>query len=121
MEEIWKDINEYEGLYQVSNFGRVKSLTRECKHPLGGTRKVNERIMKPEKGKWGYLRVHLNKNGKGERHLIHRLVVRAFIPNPGNKPEVNHINGNKQNNHVDNLEWCTSKENIQHAIRLGLR
>ena len=105
-EEIWKDIEGYEGLYQVSNWGRVKSLARidENNHP------VKERIMKPSKS-FGYLYVSLSKHGKYKRIRIHRLVAIAFIPNPDNKEEVGHKDETRTNNHVDNLEWVSKKEN----------
>ena len=105
-------MNGYEGVYQVSSFGRIKSLTRICKHPLGGIRKVNERIMKLDiNKKWGYLRVYLSKNGKRKRYLVHRLVAKAFLENPNNYDVVNHKDLNPSNNHKDNLEWCTVLQN----------
>lgn len=106
--EIWKNIKNYEGLYQVSNIGRIKSFKR------------NESIMQPNDNGKGYLQVGLSKNGKRSYFKIHRLVAEAFIPNPYSKPEVNHIDGNKQNNTVENLEWCTTKENCQHRQKTGL-
>lgn len=107
-DEIWRDIDGYEGLYQVSNFGRVKSF-----------QKGTVRILKPAiNRKW--LFVVLCKNGGKKIFKVHRLVAMAFIPNPDGKPQVNHIDGNPQNNHVDNLEWCTPSENMQHALRTGL-
>lgn len=109
MKEIWKDIKGYEGLYQVSNLGRVKS-----------TRRNKEKIMKPNKGKKGYLRLNFTINYKSKSFQVHRLVAKAFIPNPGNLPEVNHIDGNKANNNIKNLEWVTSKENCNHAWNIGL-
>ena len=105
--EIWKDIVGYEGLYEVSNFGRVKSL------------KGHEKILKPANNGNGYLFVYLWKNGKGKQSYIHRLVATAFISNPLNKPCINHIDCNPQNNNVDNLEWVTQRENIQYAYKLG--
>lgn len=97
MEEIWKDIEGYEGLYQVSNMGRVKSLK-------------NDIILKPYILR-GYEKVLLYKNKKRKHFQIHRLVAMAFIPNPDNKPQVNHKDENKTNNCVDNLEWCTGHYN----------
>lgn len=102
MNEIWKDIEGYEGLYQVSNFGRVKRVT-------------TGRILKGGKDRGGYLRITLCKNGVTSTKTIHRLVAQAFIPNPENKPEVNHIDENKTNNNVLNLDWMTAKENINHG------
>lgn len=108
--EVWKDVKDYEGLYQVSNLGNVKSLeryahtsnTRYNKHRL-----LRERILKPGKNKDGYSVVVLRKDCKGKSYYIHRLVAEAFLPNPHNLPEINHKDENKENNHVDNLEWCT--------------
>ncbi len=107
--EIWRDIKNYDGKYQVSNFARVKSF-----------HKGDVRILKPETVK-GYLRIGLYKNGRTKNYFVHALVAQAFIPNPANKPFVNHIDGNKLNNNVSNLEWVTASENQQHALRLGLQ
>ena len=101
MKEIWKDIEGYEGLYQISNVGRVKRVE-------------TDRILKPLKHTKGYYRVELYKNGSQSKKLIHRLVAQAFIPNTENKPQVNHIDENKTNNVVSNLEWMTAKENLNH-------
>lgn len=119
--EIWKDIKGYEGVYQVSNYGRVKSLQRYRVSKSGTNQNVNEKILKQSCGKTHkYLNVTLAKNKKNKTFQIHRLVALYFIPNPLNKSQVNHIDGNKQNNCVDNLEWCTCKENIHHAWKNGL-
>lgn len=104
-EEVWKDIEGYEGLYQVSSWGRVRSTYR------GG------RILKSLVTTYGYLRVTLYKSNVGKCQFIHRLVAQAFIPNPQNKPEINHIDENKENNFVDNLEWVTTKENLNYGTR----
>lgn len=117
MEEIWKDIEGYEGLYQVSNFGRVKGLPR-C--DSRGNARV-ERILKPIPTKDGYLRVHLSNEGIKRKRPIHRLVAEAFIPNPENKLQVNHIDEDKTNNSLANLEWVTPKENINHGTSLYRR
>lgn len=104
MEEIWKDIKDYEGLYQVSSFGRVKSF-------------YTNRILKGSKHPQGYLTVTLCKDSTKYTKKIHRLVAQAFIPNPEHKSEINHIDEDKTNNSVNNLEWSTRKENINHGTR----
>lgn len=105
--EIWKDIPEYEGLYQVSNWGRVKSLN--YKHS------GKEGILKPDKKKNGYLYVNFLKNGEVKNFYIHKLVCLTFLENPLNLPQVNHKDENKENNFVDNLEWVSPKENINYG------
>lgn len=119
--EIWKDVEGYEGLYQVSNLGRVKSVARFVDHPKGGKRIVQERIMAVKINKRGYLYSSLSKNGVVVNHLNHRVVGIAFIPNNDNKPEVNHKDGVKTNNFKDNLEWSTRSENEIHARKTGLK
>lgn len=118
--EIWKDINEYEGLYQISNTGRVKSLERMAKIRWDGKyRTIPEKIKTPN-CRSGYLRVGLSKDGKNKIYSVHRLVAEAFIPNPHNKPYINHKNGVKIDNRVSNLEWCTHSENKKHSFATGL-
>lgn len=102
--EVWKDIEGYKGLYQVSSWGRVKNYR-------------SGRVLKCDKTTYGYLRVTLVNNGNIQHQLVHRLVAEAFIPNPENKPQVNHIDENKENNCVENLEWCTRSENMNHGTR----
>ena len=115
--EIWKDIPGYKGLYQASNLGRIKSLERYVNHPLGGKKYIRERILKYQLGlcRPGYYTVNLCKYNKCISFRIHRLVGFAFIPNPEDKPEINHKNGIKTDNRVENLEWVTYKENQIHA------
>jgi len=114
--ELWKDIKGFEGLYQISNTGKVKSLPKKC-----GTTYKGETIRKLSQTKDGYLKVRLIGNGKDITTRIHRLVAIAFIPNPLNKDTVNHIDGNKHNNNVENLEWSTRTEQLNHAYSLGLK
>lgn len=117
--EIWKDIEGYEGLYQVSNLGRIKSLKRQKSNGKNLVY-IDEKILTQNITNWGYYRVALYKNGIRKYHRVHRLVATAFLPNPENKEQVNHIDGNKLNNNLDNLEWSTRIENIHHAKINGL-
>lgn len=118
--EIWKDIIDFEGLYQISNLGRVKSLERKVSCGHGALRTVSDRILKFGKLRTGYFYVNLCKDHKYYTKTVHRLVVIAFISNPYNKPQVNHKSGIKTENGVSNLEWATSKENCVHAVKTGL-
>ena len=108
MEEVWKPVVGYEGLYEVSNMGRVKSLGNGKSNNSSYSK---ERILKGRKTHRGYLRVNLYKNNKAKDYYIHRLVAEAFIPNIDNLPCINHKDENPKNNHVTNLEWVTYKEN----------
>ena len=118
--EIWADIEGYEGLYQVSHLGRVKSLGRVVKRTDGTIQTFKERILKPRLDGSGYSMVMLYVEGKGKNIKIHRLVAKAFISNVNNKPQVNHINAIKTDNRISNLEWCTNSENQKHAYNNGL-
>ena len=121
MKENWKDVIGYEELYQVYNLGIIKSLGGSRIRSNGRKQTFSEKIMKFNVDKDGYFRVNLTKNKKGKVFGVHRLVAQAFIPNPENKPCVNHKSGNKKDNSVDNLEFCTVAENNNHAIKTGLR
>lgn len=118
--EIWADINGYEGLYQVSNLGRIKSLARyQDNH---GTKQwIEERIKNTRPKNNGYLIVDLYKNGEGKTKHVHRLVAETFIGNDENKTTVNHIDGNKSNNVVSNLEWATPSEQNKHYYKNKLK
>ena len=109
--EIWKDIAGYEGVYQVSNLGRVRSIRRK-------TNTICGKILTPILTYQGYERVRLYKNGKSRLFLVHRLVAGAFVVNLDNKPMVNHIDENKRNNCANNLEWCTHIENCYHGTAI---
>ena len=115
--EIWRDITGYEGYYQVSSEGRVKSLKRTFIDKSGRKRTVKERILKPAFDGWGYLIVTLCAGGKRKNLMVHRLVCEAFNDNRDEKPEVNHINEIKTDNRACNLEWCTRRENLNHGTR----
>ena len=111
--EVWKDVVGFEGLYEVSDKGNVRGVAR--KDPLGRNRKG--RMLKPGYTSRGYLQVALSKNGKSKTRTVHRLVAEAFIPNPDGLPQVNHRDEDKDNNTVENLEWCDSKYNINYGTR----
>ena len=118
-DEIWKDIKDYEGLYQISNYGNVKSLPKERRNRRG-VYIQKEKLLSLTNTSTGYKKVELVKDGKRKGFKVHRLVAQAFIPNPDEKPQVNHIDGDKTNNYVDNLEWATASENSIHAYNTGL-
>jgi hypothetical protein len=118
MQEIWRNIEGYEQYYQISSYGRVKSKDRKVTNGLGNWIKKS-RYIKPIPNNQGYLRIQVTKDGIRERIFVHRLVAKAFIPNPEGKPHVNHMDSNPLNNNVENLEWVTHKENMHHAINKG--
>lgn len=117
--EKWKDVDGYKGLYQVSNLGRVKSLER-LKNKGNHKEKVYEKILKIAYNHKGYPITYLYKNGERKTISVHRLVAIAFLSNPNNLPQVNHINGIKTDNRPCNLEWCTNEYNQKHAQENGL-
>ena len=102
--EIWKSIKDYEDIYQVSNFGRIKNIK---------TGKILKTVLGDR-----YYTIFLTKNGKSKIYKVHRLVAESFVPNPEHKPIVNHIDNNHLNNNANNLEWCTQKENVNHTKHL---
>ncbi|TYS91926.1 NUMOD4 domain-containing protein [Rossellomorea aquimaris] len=113
---VWKPVGGYEGFYEVSSSGDIRGVERVTTHG----RRIKSKLRKLYIGNHGYKFTMLNKDGKQKSLTVHRLVANAFIPNPENKGDVNHIDGNKMNNSVDNLEWLTRSENIRHAHKLGL-
>ena len=114
-QEIWKDIKGYEGKYQVSNYGNVRSLMY---HNAKGIKRIS--LLKPATDNRGYFRCALSKNNILKTYKVHRLVAQAFIPNPNNYPQINHLDGNKKNNNTENLEWCTNSANQIHAYSHNL-
>jgi hypothetical protein len=121
-DEKWVDIQGFESFYQISNFGRIKSLERKViNHKSGSCRRISEHLLTRSKvNSSGYKNVCLYRNNKSKHFYIHRLVAAYFLSAIEGKTFVNHKNGNKQDNFVENLEWCTSLENIQHSITTGL-
>lgn len=120
MKEVWKDVSGFEGIYEVSNFGRVKSCERVIMRSNGRPMNFPEKVMTPSVNHKGYEIIDMQNHGKRSGGFVHRLVAKAFIPNPENKKTVNHKDGNKRNNHVDNLEWMTNLENMRHGFEKGL-
>lgn len=114
--EIWADVFGYEGKYKISNFGQLKSLDREVVSRGGMLITIKGKLKKPQINYKGYNKVLLNKNGVSKGYFIHRLVGIAFIQNPKNKPQINHKNGIRTDNRVQNLEWCTNTENQIHSF-----
>lgn len=121
MEEVWKDISGFLGVYQVSNLGRVRSLDRKIYTQNGKLHSSTKgKVIKHFKTKEGYHRVQLCLNGRNKKFLVHRLVAQSFVPNDTLKLEVNHKNANKDDNTASNLEWVTRKENVKHSFELNL-
>lgn len=119
--EIWKDVEGYKDVYQVSDLGNVRSLERSYLDSNGFNHNIKSRLLKPAKNKYGYLQVGLSLNCKTNSYTVHSLVAKAFIDNPDNKPTVNHKDGDKLNNNKTNLEWSTKSEQAIHAIDHNLR
>lgn len=113
--EIWKDIEEYEGLYQVSNLGRVRSLDRVVEGKSSSIRLHRGKILSPGVNSTGYYMVVLCKDGHTHAYTIHRLVSNTFIPNPNNYTHINHKDENKLNNNIKNLEWCSHQYNVNYG------
>lgn len=120
MNEIWKPVAGYEGIYEVSSLGRVRSLDREVANRWGTTRSVPGTIRTIAVKREGYCFVNLFRKQRAKPMYVHRLVAIAFLPNPDRLPQVNHIDGDKANNRADNLEWCNASHNCQHAVDSGL-
>ena len=115
MEEIWKDIPDYNGRYQASNLGRIKRVKTIITTADGKKRSLPEKIFKPYRREDGYYMTGLIKNKKNNLAFIHILIAKTFLPNPDNLPQVNHKDGNKGNNNLDNLEWVTCSQNTKHS------
>lgn len=118
--EEWRAVVGYEGYYEISSIGRIRGVDRNITRKDGVKAFVRGKILAPNKTQSGYLFVDLGMERKRHDFKVHRLVATAFIPNPENKPEVNHINGIKTDNRLSNLEWVTHKENMIHASKIGL-
>lgn len=121
MNEIWKPVINYEGYYEVSNIGNVRSIDRVIIDSNSNTFHHKSKQLKPAKNKYGYLQIGLSINGKTNSYTVHTLVAKAFIINTNNKPTVNHIDGNKLNNYINNLEWASKSEQAIHSLRHNLR
>lgn len=116
----WKDIPGYEGHYQASHDGFIRSVTKRVKQHSGSTQLKTGKILSPAIDRLGYVKVALSRENKLRAFTVHRLVALTHLPNPNGYKELNHKDGNKRNNHIDNLEWCNRTHNITHAVRTGL-
>jgi|SRR5690554_810142 len=124
MKEIWKDIPGFEGYYQASSLGRIKSVKRSVErrnNHKNGIWVYKSKIIKPRLSTWGYYQVSLYTEHGRNQPFVHRIIAFTFIENPRNKPQVNHKNGIKTDNRIENLEWCTHSENNKHAYDAGLK
>jgi hypothetical protein len=115
--EIWKEVKGFENCYEVSSLGNIRSKERFVKHYIGSLRKYKSKEKKQRLNKHGYYRCSIKENGLRYCLTTHRIVANAFLENKENKPQVNHINGIKTDNRFENLEWCTNKENSEHAVK----
>jgi len=118
--EIWKDVPSFIGILQASNFGRVKRLSKYKNTKSGGKAYMPEKILKQSVSTYGYCKICISVDGKKYDLLAHRLIAEAFVPNPNDEHQINHINGIKTDNSIDNLEWVSCIENIRHAHTTGL-
>ncbi len=117
--EKWIDAIGFEGCYEVSNFGRVRRKKGETIYKDGRVAHFSETVLVPSLNRKGYLKVYLSMKSKKYTKSVHRIVAESFIENPNGKKTVNHIDGNKENNNVENLEWATNEENMRHAFKMG--
>jgi hypothetical protein len=120
VEETWMPVIGYQNLYEVASTGEVRSVDREIVLLDGKKRKIMGKMLAAKENGDGYLFVTLSRDGKKSTKYLHRAVAEAYMPNPDNLPEINHLSGNKLENSVDNLEWCTHQQNIQHCYDTGL-